>query len=278
MELSSGLNLKQSKIGGARVKKGKIVSMLAVSIMSSVMLTGCIDAMPDMTEEQENMVAEYAAGLLLKYSPNYDYRLVSERELEEVIQAENEAALQEETTQMQESEMEETEPDKTEENIQPDNDSSNEQQIVEDIDTDMFSADADIAQELGIEGLSVRYQSYEVYDTYPKENSGFSLSAANGKKLLIVYFDVENTTDEDMQVDFNEYNIKGKVKVNDERASSVLNTMLVDDMISYIGQISAGETLQLFFATEVSEEAANEIESIKLDISGNGNSVSIPLK
>ena len=278
MELSSGLNLKQSKIGGARVKKGKIVSMLAVSIMSSVMLTGCIDAMPDMTEEQENMVAEYAAGLLLKYSPNYDYRLVSERELEEVIQAENEAALQKETTQMQESEMEETEPDKTEENIQPDNDSSNEQQIVEDIDTDMFSADADIAQELGIEGLSVRYQSYEVYDTYPKENSGFSLSAANGKKLLIVYFDVENTTDEDMQVDFNEYNIKGKVKVNDERASSVLNTMLVDDMISYIGQISAGETLQLVFATEVSEEAANEIESIKLDISGNGNSVSIPLK
>lgn len=278
MELSSGLNLKQSKIGGARVKKGKIVSMLAVSIMSSVMLTGCIDAMPDMTEEQENMVAEYAAGLLLKYSPNYDYRLVSERELEEVIQAENEAALQEETTQIQESEMEKTEPDKTEENIQPDNDSSNEQQIVEDIDTDMFSADADIAQELGIEGLSVRYQSYEVYDTYPKENSGFSLSAANGKKLLIVYFDVENTTDEDMQVDFNEYNIKGKVKVNDERASSVLNTMLVDDMISYIGQISAGETLQLVFATEVSEEAANEIESIKLDISGNGNSVSIPLK
>ena len=121
--------------------------------------------------------------------------------------------------------------------------------------------------------MSVRYQSYEVYDTYPKENSGFSLSAANGKKLLIVYFDVENTTDEDMQVDFNEYNIKGKVKVNDERASSVLNTMLVD-----IGQISAGETLQLVFATEVSEEAANEIESIKLDISGNGNSVSIPLK
>lgn len=278
MELSSGLNLKLSEIGGARVKKGKIVSMLAVSIMSSVMLTGCIDAMPDMTEEQENMVAEYAAGLLLKYSPNYDYRLVSERELEEVIQAENEAALQEETTQMQESEMEETEPDKTEENIQPDNDSSNEQQSVEGIEEDMFSADADIAQELGIEGLSVRYQSYEVYDTYPKENSGFSLSAANGKKLLIVYFDVENTTDEDMQVDFNEYNIKGKVKVNDERASSVLNTMLVDDMISYIGQISAGETLQLVFATEVSEEAANEIESIKLDISGNGNSVSIPLK
>ncbi|MBQ2406658.1 MAG: hypothetical protein IIW54_13975 [Lachnospiraceae bacterium] len=260
------------------MKKGKIVSMLAVSIMSSVMLTGCIDAMPDMTEEQENMVAEYAAGLLLKYSPNYDYRLVSEREIEETIQAENEAALQKETTQIQESEMEKTEPDKTEENIQPDNDSSNEQQIVEDIDTDMFSADADIAQELGIEGLSVRYQSYEVYDTYPKENSGFSLSAANGKKLLIVYFDVENTTDEDMQVDFNEYNIKGKVKVNDERASSVLNTMLVDDMISYIGQISAGETLQLVFATEVSEEAANEIESIKLDISGNGNSVSIPLK
>ena len=47
----------------------------AVSIMSSVMLTGCIDAMPDMTEEQENMVAEYAAGLLFNRSyAVWDYR------------------------------------------------------------------------------------------------------------------------------------------------------------------------------------------------------------
>lgn len=90
------------------------------------------------------------------------------------------------------------------------------------------------------------------------------MSAANGKKLLIVYFDVENTTDEDMQVDFNEYNIKGKVKVNDERASSVLNTMLVDDMISYIGQISAGETLQLVLQLKLVKRQQMKLSQLNL--------------
>ena len=64
------------------MKKIKILGLLA---MSAVMLTGCVDAMPDMTTEQSDIVAEYAAGLLLKYSPNYNYRLVSDEELSSAI-------------------------------------------------------------------------------------------------------------------------------------------------------------------------------------------------
>ena len=57
------------------MKKGKIIGVLAIS---ACMLTGCIDSMPDMTEEQSELVAEYAADMLLKYSPNYHYRIAED--------------------------------------------------------------------------------------------------------------------------------------------------------------------------------------------------------
>ena len=60
------------------MKKGKVLCML---VMSAVLLTGCVDAMPDLTREQSGMIAEYAASLLLKYSPNYNYKIVSEEEV-----------------------------------------------------------------------------------------------------------------------------------------------------------------------------------------------------
>ena len=61
------------------MKKGKIIGVLAIS---ACMLTGCIDLMPDMTEEQSELVAEYAADMLLKYSPNYHYRIEIRKRLQ----------------------------------------------------------------------------------------------------------------------------------------------------------------------------------------------------
>ena len=60
------------------MKKGKVIGLL---VMSAVLLTGCVDSMPDLTAEQSDIIAEYAAGLLLKYSRHYDYKIVSEEEL-----------------------------------------------------------------------------------------------------------------------------------------------------------------------------------------------------
>ena len=75
------------------MKKGKIIVVLAVS---ACMLTGCIDSMPDMTEEQSELVAEYAADMLLKYSPNYHYRIADEEEVASA-EAEMETSQEEET-------------------------------------------------------------------------------------------------------------------------------------------------------------------------------------
>ena len=54
------------------MKKGKILGLMA---MSAVLLAGCADAMPELTDDEAELIAEYAADLLLKYSPNYDYKI-----------------------------------------------------------------------------------------------------------------------------------------------------------------------------------------------------------
>lgn len=85
------------------MKKGKVLGLIA---MSAMLMTGCVDAMPELTAEQSDIIAEYAAGLLLKYSPRYQYRIVSEEELaaavadrQEVSEVETEPATETEQTQ-----------------------------------------------------------------------------------------------------------------------------------------------------------------------------------
>lgn len=265
------------------MKKGKIAGMIAVSLISAIMLTGCIDAMPNMTDEQEDMIAEYAAGLLLKYSPNYDYRLVSDRDLEQALIDEQNAMLLAEQAAQEQSEMQTDEGSSEENTTEESNMTENEEEISENEETSEetkkeLSADANLAAELGIEDVSIKYLSCEAYSTYPVENDGFSVSAAKGKKILVLYFDVVNLKDEDVNYDFNDYTFKGKVKINDGRQNPILTTMLVDDITSYIGRMSAGESIQLVATAEISEEIADSIDTVELQLSGNGNSCSVNLE
>ena len=176
------------------MKKGKVLCML---VMSAVLLTGCVDAMPDLTREQSGMIAEYAASLLLKYSPNYNYKIVSEEEVAAAKAAEQE--LMESQTQ--------EESDGGEEQMDSENQQQNAEETfvetgeTESLDSVMYlsSVDADIAAELGINDVIIKYQSYEVCDSYPQNSSGFSVDAAQGKKLLIVQFDLQSSSDENVE-------------------------------------------------------------------------------
>ncbi|MDE6940535.1 MAG: hypothetical protein K2P40_06305, partial [Lachnospiraceae bacterium] len=82
------------------MKKGKVLGLLA---MSAVLLTGCVDSMPELTAEQSEIIAEYAAGLLLKYSSNYNYKIASEEEVAAALAAAEQEVSEPETEQAAES-------------------------------------------------------------------------------------------------------------------------------------------------------------------------------
>ena len=196
------------------MKKGKIIGVLAIS---ACMLTGCIDSMPDMTEEQSELVAEYAADMLLKYSPNYHYRIADK---EEVASAE---------TEMETSQEEET----TQEESQPSQDLSQTgsgetvsvgaETSVED------GSEYDLAAFFGMDQFSIMYASCEITDAYPNAESGvgFSVTAPQGYNLLVLHFDVENLGEEAAQCDLFDQISKVTVNVNDAGYVQALGTLKI---------------------------------------------------
>ena len=66
-------------------------SILATGLILAAAVTGCGNSIPEMTGEQQELVVEYAADVLVKHSKNYDGKLV---ELSVVREAEaKEAAM-----------------------------------------------------------------------------------------------------------------------------------------------------------------------------------------
>ncbi len=247
------------------MKKGKIIGVLAVS---ACMLTGCIDSMPDMTEEQSELVAEYAADMLLKYSPNYHYRIADE---EEVASAEAEM----ETSQEEETMQEESQPSQDlSQTGSGESVSVGAETSVED------GSEYDLATFFGMEQFSIRYASCEVTDAYPKAESGagFSVTAPQGYNLLVLHFDVENLGEEAAQCDLFDQISKVTVNVNDAGYVQALSTLLTNDLTTYMEDIPAGEVADAVVVVPVEQTDLDEIQTAVMQITTQDSVVNINLE
>lgn len=250
------------------MKKGKVLGLL---VMSTVLLTGCVDSMPELTAEQSEIIAEYAAGLLLKYSPRYNYKIVSEEEVAAAMAAGPEASEPEtETERAEEMETEsQSSPDAPETETQPESQETTAVQLV---------AELDFAAELGIDDLIVRYQSFELCDSYPQDNSGFSVSAAQGKKLLVMHFDLEGLPEEDVDCNLFDYDIKMRVTINDTASAAVLSTLIPNDLASYMEVVHVGEIVDVVAVAEIDDMTEADIQSLVLQASAGGQTCAARLK
>lgn len=269
------------------MKKYKI---LGIAAASALMLTGCIDSMPEMTAEQTGIVAEYAAGLLLKYSPNYEYMLVSEDELKAALQQREIAEqISSEIAESAES-SEAVETKEPQEPVDETMDAANEGAKPEGAETpaseaapeqQFIAADADIAAELGFdEKVSLKYKSFEICDSYPKDAVGFSgVDAANGKKLLVMHFEAANDTDAAVECAMYNYSMRLRADVNGEIKANAKDTpMLPDDMASYDGELKPGEKADLAAVIEIAEMSDADIASLALSISSSKGDCAIKIR
>lgn len=243
------------------------------TLAACVFLTACAQ-IPDLTDEQEEMVTEYAASLMLKYDSQNHSRLVdttsyvnayetakrihddaearyyAEQKAEEEARRE-EARLQEELSRAYE---EATRPEETSHN-----DGTGGAKIVD---------SRSIESLLGCSDFSIQYAGSDTLDSYPEEEGDvyFSLDAKRGNKLLIVYFNVTNLLDEEASLDIFEINPTFKLSVNGGSFSSVYKTfVLEDDLTVFSGSFSANEMKRLVLVTEVSQDTV--IESLDMRVS-----------
>lgn len=247
------------------MKKGKIIGVLAIS---ACMLTGCIDSMPDMTEEQSELVAEYAADMLLKYSPNYHYRIADEEEVASA-EAEMETSQEEETTQEESQPSQDLSQTGSGETVSVGAETS-----VED------GSEYDLAAFFGMNQFSIMYASCEVTDAYPNAESGvgFSVTAPQGYNLLVLHFDVENLGEEAAQCDLFDQISKVTVNVNDAGYVQALSTLLTNDLTTYMEDIPAGEVADAVVVVPVEQTDLDEIQTAVMQITTQDSVVNISLE
>lgn len=242
----------------------KILTISAVGIC----LTGCGNAIPEMTPQQQELVVEFAASELLKFDQKHASKLVPLEIIQEV----------EESNQADSSSLEvkeEPSADAVKEN--------GEEGIPADeatvIDQTQEESPQSVDEFLELTGVSIAYAGHELTDSYPPvaaDDVFFFMSATENNKLLVLKFQVENISGGDMELDFARRQTRYKIVVNGSEQNA-LTTMLLNDMAYYKGTLAAGESVELVLVGEVSNEQADQITSLELTMKSVDDSATISL-
>ena len=238
----------------------KISMSVVILAVTAVTLTGCTNPMPDLSEEEYSVIAEYAAGEMMKYNTLNPDRIVSDTVIENELNKEEKFArnTEEYREKVRKEKAEEAAKDKTDSENTGERAGSNNGSI---------SENADIAAFFGLTPLTVTYTGLEMCDSYPQndgENYYFSMDASAGKKLMVLKFNLENPSDSDIQVDLLHQSAGFWVNFNGERKVGILATMLENDLATYDGTVAAGGTQEVVLVLELKEEDAQNTDSMIL--------------
>lgn len=242
------------------MKKRWLCIALIVSVMLT--LTGCGNAIPEMTEEQQAMITEYAAAMLLKYDANYepmlldDERLAEEEAVQKRIEEEN-ARLEALYAAQNAPEEESTESSNVDASV-----SGSAQEPVENIDPAVF---------MEMEGISISCNGVDFVDSYPESGGELFLSVtpSAGCKLAVVRLDIINTGSADATVDMFAKDARFKVSFDGGEYHNTMMSLLEDDFTMYAGTIAPGQTVHTVLLVDLKEEECNPVTSLNLYIKYN---------
>ena len=237
----------------------KKVSVLLCGLTMALLTAGCGE-MPDLTQEETDLIAEYAAGMLLKYDRDIN-RLVDTSMYEEEV--EEEVILPEEEEESTETEEEE---------------STSVVDVSQDEETEPTVSS--IEQYYGVPNVMITYTGYEVADSYPPSAEGedlvFSMEASSGTQLLVLKFNAQNLSGEDQNLNLLGYGARFRVSVNGESSKGALATMLVNDMQTYNDVIPANSAVELVSIVEIPQ--GTNVGSIDMILRGGEQDATLRLQ
>lgn len=236
----------------------KILIALA-AIMLVLCLAGCGEnQIPDLTDEQMQMMGEFTAVTLMRYDANHRSRLVDYSLLL--------ATPEPETTP-------EPEPTRKPAGMDPVDDTpvigANGQ----------TGANASLEETLEFpEGVAVAYTGMALYDdAYPEGEGDLTIPATEGKKLLVLSFSVSNTTTQDQIFELIKLEPIFRITVNGNYTRRALLTMLENDFATFKGTIPAGESTTTVLVIEIDSEMAGNLTSISLNLKNDSKTCTIQL-
>ena len=259
------------------MKKGflKKIILLTASCVCAFALAGC-EIVPSLhlSEEESELVAEYAAGKLIEYVKGHPGGLMI---LEDVDRSEVNPGLKKEEEEPQlpvslpgDPVNNNPEPPAPEgEDASPASpDSIPDEEALAPAPEAITAPTKSIAESIGATGADITYAYYEVCNSYPddKEELAFSMRAANGKELLVVHFNVTSQSGEDVDIHTDSTDFKVRLMLNGSDRIRGDVTFLANDLTNYSGTLSAGQTADGVFVFEI--EKGVEVGSLDLIILG----------
>lgn len=219
-------------------------------ILAAALLSGCGAVMPNLTQEETDLITEYAVNVLLKYDKRHKSRLVDTSAYDTVA----EEVAEEIPEEIPEEEPQQENPANDTEVID----------VSQDVETVLPTT---IEEYYGIEDITFQYLGYDLMQSYPsggnEEAMFFSMDATEGSQLLVIRFMASNVSSADKALNMIDYGARFRVSVNGGTAKSVLTTMLLDDLQSYNDVIPAGYSVELVSIVEVPQsESVGTIEFI----------------
>ena len=231
-------------------------NFIVIMIICAMLFGGCVKSV-DISSKENSLIAEYAAGLLIKNSNYYKdrYYFWDEEDVSQEVPSEDESS-QEET-------------DESPSTINPDDKPDNE-------------VEKELAKVFNLSQATLKYDGYVVVDRYNADPEGyFELVAEPGYDFVVVKYIVNNNGSEDIVVDNSSKNIIVKAGINKEYYYNNYDaSILLNDLTNLKNvKIAAGDKFEAVIMFMIPSDISSSIEKFSFTVmSGESKSQEIFVK
>ena len=241
--------------------------LVALLVGAAIMLAGCGNAIPDMTDEQLQAVGEYTALLLLSHDVNYKSRLVDV----EILEASQPSQPPQEILPVETPEPENTGMDPVEDT--PVVDLTEGQREPE-------QNNIKLEEAMGLsEQMVLSYTGYEILARYPDEASDeyFTIDADEGNQLLVLHFTLQNQGEGTETANTINRNLLTNVSVNGISTHS-LSTLLENDLTLFREDLNPAESREVVILAEYETESLRDVVSVEINVKNGDKNATIRLE
>jgi hypothetical protein len=243
--------------------------LLILTLFCGMMFTGCAK-MTDLSDQQSDVIAEYMAGSVLRYTDNYKEALVYPEDTKD--EQDNVTVIKESNDTKEESTAN-TATDKQETNKGAVTTSSTGTK-----DTKTEKSDLSYQEFYKIisdNKYQIKYNGFKLQSSYAQRDAYFTLTPTSGNKLLAVNFKVSNKSKSSVKVNLDKIHIVYKLSTKDGKSYSPMVTLLDTDMKYLNFTLKSGNSDDAVLIFDVPENL--KTDGLTLSISLNGQKAILDL-
>lgn len=238
-------------------------TFLILVLLCGLMLTGCA-RLTSLSEGQSDVIAEYMAGSVLRYTDNYMEALVYPEESKDTKVTSDTAsdtvnAANDNTKKQDTQAADSTNAETTTDSISPEDSTIKEEGSISYQEFYKIVSDSK---------YQIKYTGYKLCTSYAQRDNYFTLEPTDGKKLLTLSFKALNETAKTVKVNLGELHIDYKLAAKDGKSYSPMVTLLDTDLNYLNYSLKSNKSDEAILIFEVPESLATDGLSLSISLNG----------